>query len=50
MLSVAEEGARVGVRILGVRYFGGSVVVSIQDLFVEEGLSIFCAAAHVMQC
>lgn len=44
MLSWVVEGARVGVRIWGLRYWGGRVVVRIQDFVDVEGRSIFWAA------
>lgn len=39
-------GALVGGRISGVRYWGGRVLATIQDLLLEEGFSTFCAAVH----
>lgn len=44
MLSSAEEGALVGVRIEEVRYAAGKVDVRIHALFDDEGLSTFWAA------
>lgn len=44
MLSVAEEGALVGVRMEALRRAGGRVLVRIQDLLVLDGLSVFWAA------